>query len=107
MSGLPIVSLRDKVYELMAQLPEGKVTTYGDLAAMAGYPYAARQVGQIAHGGSISLPWHRLVNAKGGLATGFPDGQESQRQLLKQDGIICDESYRVIDFDERRWRPKL
>ena len=47
LSGLPIVSLRDKVYELMAQLPEGKVTTYGDLAAMAGYPYAARQVGQI------------------------------------------------------------
>ena len=45
MSGLPIVSLRDKVYELMAQLPEDKVTTYGDLAAMAGYPYAARPVG--------------------------------------------------------------
>lgn len=107
MSELPVVSLRDKIYELMAQLPEGKVTTYGDLAAMAGHPYAARQVGQIAHGGPTNLPWHRLVNAKGGLATGFPDGQELQRQLLERNGIMCDEWYRVVDFDGLRWRPKL
>ncbi|MDO5343540.1 MAG: methylated-DNA--[protein]-cysteine S-methyltransferase [Candidatus Saccharibacteria bacterium] len=102
---LPTSSFRDRVYALMASLPEGRITTYGDLAAMAGHPYAARQVGAIAHGSPIDLPWHRLVNARGGLAVGFPGGQEVQRQLLAQDGIQCDDEWRVVDFEERRWRP--
>ena len=99
-------AFRDRIYEFMMRLPEGKVTTYGDLAAFAGHPYAARRVGEIAHGGPTELPWHRLVNFKGGLAVGFPGGQDVQRQLLEQDGIIC-ESGRVADFEERRWRPNL
>lgn len=99
-------ALRDSVYEAIGQLPADKVTTYGDLAALAGHPYAARQVGNIAHGGPDSLPWHRLVNARGGLAIGFPGGQEVQRQLLEQDGIACDENWRIVDFEDRRWQPK-
>ena len=95
MSDLPAMSLRDAVYELMAQLPDDTVTTYGDLAAFAGHPY----------GGPEELPWHRLVNCKGGLAVGFPGGQAVQRQLLEHDGIQCDDSYRVVDFAQRRWRP--
>ena len=107
MNELPIASLRDRVYAMMAQLPDDKVTTYGDLAAMAGHPYTARRVGEIAHGGPTELPWHRLVNARGGLAVGFPGGQEVQKQLLEQDGVLCDENWRVIDFEERRWRPTM
>lgn len=107
MSELRVVDLRDKIYQLMSQLPDDKVTTYGDLAALAGYPYLARQVGEIAHGGPTELPWHRLVNFQGGLAVGFPGGQEVQRQLLEQDSILVDENMRVVDFAERRWRPKL
>ena len=95
--------LREKVYALMAELPNDKVTTYGDLAALAGYPRAARIVGGIAHTGPTGLPWHRLVNAQGGLAVGFPGGQDVQRQLLSQDGIDCDEQWRVKEFAERRW----
>ncbi len=91
----------------MAKLPPGKVTTYGDLAAMAGSPGAARIVGGIAHTGPEELPWHRLVNAEGGLATGYPGGQEVQRQLLAQDGIHCDKTYKVINFAVYRWKPKL
>ncbi len=104
---LPPADLRDRVYELMAQLPEDKVTTYGDLAAFAGHAFAARRVGEIAHGGPTDLPWHRLVNFKGGLAVGFPGGQDVQKQLLEQDGIFCDENWQVIDFEKRRWRPSL
>ena len=96
--------LRDKVYRLMAELPEDKVTTYGDVAAMAGSPRAARIVGVIAHGGPVELPWHRLVNTSGGLAVGFPGGRDVQRQLLLQDGIECDDRWRVKEFKERRWR---
>ena len=101
-----VITLRDKVYSLMAQLPVYNVTTYGDLAAMAGSPRAARIVGGIAHTGPSSLPWHRLVNAEGGLAVGFPGGQDVQRQLLELDGILCDEQWRIKDFSERRWRPE-
>lgn len=98
-------SLREVVYELMMRLPVDKVTTYGDLASMAGKPRAARIVGGIAHTGPEELPWHRLLNARGGLAIGYPGGQEVQRQLLEQDGIICDDNYQVVDFARLRWRP--
>lgn len=100
-----VAGLRERVYRLMAELPAGAVTTYGDLAAMAGSPRAARIVGGIAHTGPTDLPWHRLVNVHGGLAVGFPGGQEVQRQLLEQEGIACDEQWRVAEFKERRWRP--
>lgn len=98
--------LRDRVYKLMAALPSNKVTTYGDMAALAGSPRAARVVGGIAHTGPTELPWHRLVNAQGGLAVGFPGGQDVQRQLLLRDGIECDEMWHIKDFGERRWHPE-
>lgn len=97
--------LRQAVYDLMSRLPGDKVTTYGDLAAMVGSPRAARIVGGIAHTGPTDLPWHRLVNAQGGLAVGFPGGQDVQRQLLAGDGIECDDSWRVVNFKLIRWRP--
>ena len=97
-------NLRQEVYELIAQLPDGKVTTYGDLAAMAGHPYAARVVGGICHYGPPELPWHRLVNRFGGLASGFPGGREVQQQLLEADGFSCTD-YIVDNFEELRWQP--
>ena len=102
----PIIQsgFRDEVYRLMSLLPPGKVTTYGDLASMAGQPRAARIVGGIAHHGPEQLPWHRLVNKEGGLAIGFPGGQEVQRQLLEGDGISCT-NYAIDNFGECRWRP--
>lgn len=104
MNELPEANLRNEVYRLMSLLPIDKVTTYGDIAAMAGSPRAARIVGGIAHTGPMELPWHRLVNVRGGLAIGFPGGQDVQRQLLAQDGIECDDEWRVKNFRERRWR---
>lgn len=104
MENIKVDNLRDRVYVLMALLPSDKVTTYGDIAAMAGHPYAARRVGEIAHGGPSNLPWHRLVNSRGGLAVGFPGGQCAQRLMLEQDGILCDDRCRVANFKERRWR---
>lgn len=96
-------SFRDKIENLIAQVPTGKVTTYGDLAAIAGHPYAARVVGGIAHYGSEVLPWHRLVNRFGGLASGFHGGRGVQAQLLAQEGILCTND--IIDnFEEHRWK---
>ena len=86
MENIKVDNLRDRVYVLMTLLPSDKVTTYGDIAAMAGHPYAARRVGEIAHGGPSNLPWHRLVNSRGGLAVGFPGGLI----LRSEDGVRID-----------------
>ena len=97
---------RNKVYALMRQVPSGIVTTYGDIAALAGNASAPRIVGGIAHYGDIDLPWHRLVNRFGGLASGFPGGREVQAQLLKREGITCS-NYIVDNFKAVRWQPIL
>lgn len=95
---------RRQVELLMAQVPVGRVTTYGDLAALAGHAYAARIVGGMAHYGDPSLPWHRLVNRFGGLASGYHGGREAQRAHLQAEGITCTD-FIVDNFEEIRWRP--
>ncbi|MDB5166876.1 MAG: hypothetical protein JWN26_21 [Candidatus Saccharibacteria bacterium] len=99
-------SFRDKIESLMAQVPYGQVTTYGDLAALAGHAHASRIVGGVAHYGDSNLPWHRLVNRFGGLASGFYGGREVQAQLLAQEGITCT-NHIVDNFEEHRWQPNL
>ena len=99
-------SFRQVIYGLIARVPTGQVTTYGDLAALAGHAHAARIVGGMAHYGPSELPWHRLVNRFGGLAAGFPGGREVQCQLLEQDGVTCTE-YIVDRFKDIRGQPNL
>lgn len=98
-------NFRSKIQTLIAQVPEGMVTTYGDLAALAGHAHAARIVGGVAHYGETDLPWHRLVNRFGGLASGFHGGREVQAQLLGREGITCTDSI-VDNFEAIRWQPK-
>jgi len=100
------LGFRQRVYEIMAEVPYGQVVTYGDVAGMAGRANAARIVGGIAHYGPTELPWHRLVNRFGGLAAGFHGGREVQEQLLKQEGIVCTE-FIVDNFKAIRWKPDL
>jgi methylated-DNA-protein-cysteine methyltransferase-like protein len=102
----PNENFRVKIEQLMAQVPRGQVTTYGDLAGLAGQANASRIVGGVAHYGDPDLPWHRLVNRFGGLASGFHGGREAQAQLLEQEGITCT-NFIVDEFKERRWQPKL
>ncbi|HEX6258268.1 MAG TPA: methylated-DNA--[protein]-cysteine S-methyltransferase [Candidatus Saccharimonadales bacterium] len=96
-------SFKEEIYKLVAEVPYGKVTTYGDLAALAGHPYAARVVGQIAHFGPEGLPWHRVVNRMGGLALGFWGGKSAHAQLLEAEGIQI-KDFKIVDFEEVRWR---
>ncbi|HET6746538.1 MAG TPA: MGMT family protein [Candidatus Saccharimonadales bacterium] len=96
------VGFREKVYEIMAQVPYGRVITYGDVAGLAGRANAARIVGGVAHHGPIELPWHRLVNRFGGLASGFHGGREAQEQLLAQEGVMCTD-FIIDNFKDVRW----
>ena len=100
----PNSEFREKVEQYMAQVPEGRVTTYGDLAALAGHPYAARIVGGMAHYGNPELPWHRLVNRFGGLAAGYHGGRRTQAEHLAAEGITCTDDI-VDNFKEIRWQP--
>jgi methylated-DNA-protein-cysteine methyltransferase-like protein len=99
-------NFRIEVEKFMALVPSGQVTTYGDLAALAGSPNASRIVGGIAHYGNSELPWHRLVNRFGGLASGFHGGREVQAQLLAQEGVTCT-NHIVDNFKDIRWQPNL
>src|SRR5665213_956693 len=93
------------VYDWVAQIPYGKVMTYGQIAALIGHPRAARQVGGIAHFGPEKLPWHRVVNKQGGLAVGYYGGREGQKQALEAEGIKVSSDY-TIDVDGLLWYPQ-
>jgi len=95
---------RDTVYELVGSIPEGRLMTYGDIAALAGHPYAARQVGGLAHFGPTELPWHRVVNRLGECASGYYGGKAGHQAALEAEGFTVTD-FRVADFEERRWRP--
>ena len=99
-------SFRHQIERLIEQVPRGRVTTYGDLAAMTGHPRASRMVGGVAHFGCIDLPWHRLVNRFGGLASGFHGGRDVQEQQLASEGVRCT-NHIVNNFEEIRWKPNL
>lgn len=93
-----------RVHALVAQIPEGRVMTYGQLAALAGSPTAARIVGGIAHFGDPDLPWQRVVNKKGGLASGYPGGRAAHKQHLEAEGVkVSDDFY--VNIEELLWWP--
>jgi methylated-DNA-protein-cysteine methyltransferase-like protein len=96
---------KDRVEALVAQIPEGKVMTYGQLAALAGNPLAARIVGGIAHFGDPNLPWQRVVDKQGSLASGYPGGRAGHKQHLQAEGVQVSKDYKV-DVDGLLWRPK-
>lgn len=99
-------NFKDEVQKLVRQIPVGKVTTYGDLAGLAGHANAARIVGGIAHFGDPELPWQRVVNRFGGLASGYPGGRDAHADHLRAEGITS--TNHIVDhFEEIRWRPNL
>lgn len=79
--------------------------TYGQIAALCGSPRAARIVGGIAHYGDPSLPWQRVVNKKGGLASGYPGGRQSQANHLVTEGITITDNYYIEGLNSVLWSP--
>ncbi len=85
------LKLEEIIWQIVAAIPKGKVSTYGQIAKIAGYPGHARYVGYTLRKlpKDTTLPWHRVVNAQGKLS--FPVGSNAykkQRALLEEEGIV-------------------
>ncbi len=95
-----------RIYEIVRQIPRGRVATYGQVADLAGLDGHARQVGYALHSlpASVNVPWHRVINSRGEVsARTRGDSHELQRQLLEAEGVVFDERERV-NLDRYRWR---
>lgn len=99
-------NFKKRVYELVVQIPHGRVMSYGQIAAICGAAWAAWEVGQIAHSGPDNLPWQRVVNKQGGLARGYPGGLAAHKKALKAEGVDVDEEYRV-KIEQILWQPNI
>lgn len=95
-----------RICEIVQSVPEGKVATYGQIAAMAGNPKASRIVVRAlrTYSGKYRLPWHRIVNSQGGISLPPGDGREEQVIRLLEEGVRISPEYR-IDLKLYRWNP--
>ena len=76
------------VYRLVSRIPRGRVATYGQIAALLGYPRAARAVGAALKRCPPDLPWQRILNHRGGISLrANVSGMITQRILLEREGV--------------------
>lgn len=94
------------VYALLKTVPEGQVTTYGDLAKALGYPNAARAIGRImnVNPNPVVVPCHRVVSSDGGIG-GYAFGTKMKKEILAKEGVAFDGD-RIADFANRRAKLK-
>ncbi len=89
------MSVFEKIYKVVAEIPKGRVATYGQVAILAGNPHWARVVGYALHNNPNPelIPCHRVVNRQGRVANAYAfGGGEKQRVLLEKEGISFDEN---------------
>lgn len=91
----------DEVYEIVAQIPYGKVMSYGGIAKLLGKPGCARRVGQAMWSApkELSLPCHRVVNSVGRTAPNW----SQHRQLLENEGVVF-RGNGCVDMKKCEWK---
>jgi methylated-DNA-protein-cysteine methyltransferase related protein len=106
-AGPPVAGLADRIKRVIRRIPRGRVASYGQVAALAGHPRAARAVVWILHSSSASakLPWHRVINSRGTISLRPGYGYEEQKALLMREGVAFDRQGRV-DLRRQGWRPR-
>ena len=98
-------STYQRIYDVVRRIPEGRVATYGQVAALAGLAGHARQVGYALHAleDGSDVPWQRVINARGEVSPRSDPGWEGyQRHLLEEEGVAFDLRGRV-DLRRFRW----
>jgi len=100
----------EKVYEVVAQIPEGQVTSYGAIAKAIGAAKSSRTVGYAMNACvklDRDLPAHRVVN-RNGVLTGkhhFP-GQNTMQRLLEEEGLVIVND-KILNFKKVYWEPPI
>jgi methylated-DNA-protein-cysteine methyltransferase related protein len=98
---------RTLVLAVVARIPKGKLASYGQVAALAGFPQRPRQVGMVLSGlpEGTNLPWHRVVNTRGYVPSrGRWWGAFEQIGRLRDEGIEVDDLGN-LDLETHRWQP--
>ncbi|MBI2766201.1 MAG: MGMT family protein [Chloroflexi bacterium] len=99
----------DRAYDLIRQIPRGKVMTYGHVALTLGAPSAARAVGyalSVLPPGTADVPWWRVINARGEISLkNRGAAADLQRQLLEREGVVFDVAGKT-DLWTYRWWPE-
>lgn len=98
----------ERVFDIVAQIPAGKVSTYGQIARMMGSPRSARYVGWALRGNKepVATPCHRVIFKDGRICEGYAfGGPEVQRRLLEDEGVVfLDEMH--VDMEACLWDPE-
>ena len=86
-----------RIYAAVRRIPKGRVASYGQVAEAAGLPGHARQVGYALHALSedTTVPWHRVVNARGEISLRGDPGESLQRVILEKEGVRFDTRGRI------------
>jgi methylated-DNA-protein-cysteine methyltransferase-like protein len=100
-------NLTERICGVVASIPEGMVTSYGIVAALAGNPRGARQVVRTLNTQSSKrgLPWHRVINSQGKISLPAGGPAETQQRLLESEGVEFD-PYGRVDFEVFGWPPR-
>jgi len=104
MSGV-IMSVSERIIEVIKSIPKGKVMSYSQIALCAGVPNGARTVARTLHSSSEkhNLPWWRVVRSNGEIALPMESGGALQKELLLKEGVrfasnkIIDKSCMIIE----------
>ncbi len=105
MSNLKDAPLYERIYAVTRQIPRGKVSTYGQVAAIVGRSCSAREAGYAMaalRSDDQSVPWQRVINSQGEISLRPGEGAEAQRKLLEAEGVQFDAKGRV-DFERFGW----
>ena len=99
----------ERIYRLVLKIPRGRVMTYGQIARQLDDRYSPRLIGWAMHATPTdgrNIPWHRVINAKGGISTGriHLEEPELQRYLLEAEGIVFDPRGHC-DLSVYQWTP--
>ncbi len=95
----------ERVYDVVAKIPRGRVTTYGAIARYLGIASAARMVGHaLNNSAETKIPAHRVVNRNGELTGRAHFPGDTMRERLKQEGVSFEDEYRVR-LEKHLWNP--
>lgn len=100
-----VMSFKDKVIQVIKKIPNGKVTTYGTVATLAGLPRGGRLVGGILHFCTEreDLPWQRVINGQGYISTKCLEHPKPlQKVLLEDEGVKVSPDF-YVDLEKYGW----